>query len=44
MPTFKTVIYPHYKRQDGTFRVKIRITTTNNHAIYRPPITRARRR
>lgn len=26
MPTFKTVIYPHYKRTDGIFRVKIRIT------------------
>ena len=26
MPTFKTVIHPRYKKADGVFRVKIRIT------------------
>lgn len=25
MPTFKTVIYPHYKRADGVYRVRIRV-------------------
>lgn len=35
MPTFKTVIYPHYKRQDGTFRVRIRISH-NKQSRYIP--------
>lgn len=35
MPTFKTVIHPPYKRADGTFRVKIRITH-NKQSRYLP--------
>ncbi len=26
MPTFKAIVEPHYKRQDGTYNIKIRVT------------------
>ena len=35
MPTFKTVIHPRYKKADGVFRVKIRITH-NKQSRYIP--------
>lgn len=33
MPTFKTVIHPRYKKADGVFRVKIRVTH-NKQSVY----------
>lgn len=35
MPTFKTVIHPRYKKADGVFRVKIRVTH-NKQSRYIP--------
>ena len=41
MPTFKTVIHPRYKKADGVFRVKIRITHNWKIQCKLPPKTKA---
>ncbi|MCL2413476.1 MAG: site-specific integrase [Bacteroidales bacterium] len=34
MPTFKSIVEPHYKRKDGTYNIKIRVIHHDNKKTY----------